>query len=276
MRRCLIILLGLVAFLAPLSEVRAHPLDAACLERAKTTPMDCQSQHDSHGPTSVGEAAFDRLAKMQGKFPKSKSVISPTAVQLSLRYLQFGFVHILPKGLDHILFVIAVFLGARTWRQIVLQVSAFTLAHSLTLALAALGLIAIPAAIVEPLIAISIAVLALENIFTTKPKPWHSVGRTAIIFGFGLVHGLGFADVLNELGFDQGAFLLSLIAFNVGVEGGQLCVIAIVAVPAILLRQVLAREDRPQLYETILIRPASALIALIAVWWAFERVFLTG
>ena len=109
--------------------------------------------------------------------------------------IALGFTHILPHGLDHILFVLGLFLLATNLRTLLLQVSAFTLAHSVTLGLALFEVVSVPAAIVEPLIALSIPYVAFENIVTTRLQPW----RLLLVFGFGLLHGLGFAEVLASL-----------------------------------------------------------------------------
>ena len=138
-------------------------------------------------------------------------------------YIPTGFDHIIPKGLDHILFVLGLFFLSTHLRPLLWQVSAFTLAHTITLALAALGYVTIPASIVEPLIALSIVYVAVENLYSRGLSPW----RPFIIFGFGLLHGLGFASVLAEFGLPDQSFIPALIGFNIGVEIGQLAVIAV-------------------------------------------------
>lgn len=150
-------------------------------------------------------------------------------------YIPVGFDHIVPKGLDHILFVLGLFFLAARFRPLLLQVSLFTVAHTITLALAALGytegletyfsenLGVEFIDIVEPLIALSIAYVAIENIFMKGISPW----RPFVIFVFGLLHGLGFASVLAEFGLPENTFVPALIGFNVGVEVGQLAVIAV-------------------------------------------------
>lgn len=144
--------------------------------------------------------------------------------QTFVDYIPVGFDHIIPKGLDHILFVLGLFfLSTQLW-PLLTQVSLFTLAHTITLALAALGHVTVPAAIVEPLIAASITYVAVENIFMKTLSPW----RPVVVFLFGLLHGLGFASVLGEFGLPEGAFLPALVGFNVGVELGQLAVIALI------------------------------------------------
>ncbi|HIO96698.1 MAG TPA: HupE/UreJ family protein, partial [Leucothrix sp.] len=137
-------------------------------------------------------------------------------------YLQVGFVHIVPKGLDHVLFVIGLFLLSTQLRPLLIQITSFTLAHSVTLALGIYGVVTVSPAIVEPLIAASIIYVAVENIYADKLSRW----RPLIIFLFGLLHGLGFASVLKEIGLASDNFVTGLIAFNIGVELGQLAVIA--------------------------------------------------
>ncbi|MCC1492648.1 HupE/UreJ family protein [Cognatishimia sp. F0-27] len=138
-------------------------------------------------------------------------------------YIPVGFDHIVPKGLDHILFVLGLFFLSSRLGTLIWQVSAFTLAHTVTLALGALGYVSVPAAIVEPIIAASIVYVAVENILSDKLHRW----RPVVIFVFGLLHGLGFASVLGEFGLPEGQFVPALLGFNLGVEFGQLTVIAI-------------------------------------------------
>jgi len=148
---------------------------------------------------------------------------APSGWQSFLRYIPVGFDHILPKGLDHILFVLGLFFLSVRMRPLVMQVSLFTLAHTITLALAALGYVNVPGNIVEPLIAASIVFIAVENIWAREISRW----RPFVIFGFGLLHGMGFASVLAEFGLPDQTFVPALIGFNVGVEIGQLAVIAV-------------------------------------------------
>jgi hypothetical protein len=145
-----------------------------------------------------------------------------TGLQAFASYVPVGFDHILPKGLDHILFVLGLFFLSTHLRPLIWQISAFTLAHTVTLALGALGWVSVPASIVEPLIAASITYVAIENIFTSGLHRW----RPLVIFGFGLLHGLGFASVLGEFGLPRDQFIPALVGFNIGVEIGQLTVIA--------------------------------------------------
>jgi hydrogenase/urease accessory protein HupE len=180
---------------------------------------------------------------------------------IAAQYLVLGFTHIVPHGLDHMLFVLGIFLLSRRLRQVLAQVSAFTVAHSITLALSMYGIVSISPDIVEPLIAVSIAYVAIENIFMTELKPW----RVALVFAFGLLHGMGFAGALKELGLPRSEFVTALITFNIGVEAGQLAVIG----AAFLL--VGWYCGRYQWYRRFVVVPASAMIACTAVYWTIER-----
>nr|WP_223274724.1 HupE/UreJ family protein [Tateyamaria sp. syn59] len=194
-------------------------------------------------------------------------------------YIPVGFDHILPKGLDHILFVLGLFFLSTRLAPLLWQVTAFTLAHTVTLALGALGIVKLPGSIVEPLIAASIVYVAIENIFARGLNPW----RPAIIFGFGLLHGLGFASVLGEFGLPEGQFIPALIGFNVGVEIGQLTVIALAAILLWLGVRAARMSDLEGQEETItdynvMFRAwsltGSLLIAVIAIYWVIERTLL--
>lgn len=177
-----------------------------------------------------------------------------------LGFLRYGFTHVLPEGLDHILFVLGLFLLSRSWKPVLTQVTAFTLAHSLTLGLAAAGMIKIPASIVEPIIALSIAAIAIENIFHPEYTRW----RLVIVLVFGSIHGLGFASGLAEKPIPQDSFLLALTGFNVGVEGAQLAVIGLAYAATFWVK------DEKE-YRRWIVIPASALIALAGLFWAYER-----
>jgi hydrogenase/urease accessory protein HupE len=181
-------------------------------------------------------------------------------------YLVSGFKHIIPLGLDHILFILCVFFLNTSLRRIILQATMFTLAHSITLGLAMYGLINPRPEYVEPLIAMSIVFLALENIFSKQVKPW----RLVMIFLFGLVHGMGFAGALSEQGMPQYAFANALIAFNVGVELGQLTIILVMY---LLVARTMAGQPW---YRSRVVIPSSLAIALVALYWTVERTFFAS
>ncbi|NKB50909.1 MAG: HupE/UreJ family protein [Rhizobiaceae bacterium] len=181
----------------------------------------------------------------------------------ALDYGLIGFTHILPKGLDHILFVLGLFLLNTNWRPLLVQVTAFTLAHSVTLAMGLYGVVNLSPAIVEPLIALSIVYVAVENIFTNRLHAW----RPVVVFLFGLLHGLGFAGILTEIGLPRSDFLLGLVAFNVGVEFGQLTVIALAFL-------VVGWFVGTSWYRSRITIPASIAIAVMGAWWFIERTML--
>ncbi|MDQ3050270.1 MAG: HupE/UreJ family protein [Bacteroidota bacterium] len=178
-------------------------------------------------------------------------------------YTWLGFLHIIPHGLDHILFVLSLFLLDSRLKPVILQASCFTVAHTVTLILSSKGIIEPPEKAIEIIISASIVFVALENIFIGTLKPW----RYFIIFVFGLIHGMGFATALNETGLPRNAFYTSLISFNVGVELGQ---IAVIMIAYFLVGKWFSHEVW---YKKRIVYPASALIALIACYWTFERIF---
>jgi hypothetical protein len=180
---------------------------------------------------------------------------------VAIVYMQLGFQHILPLGFDHILFVLSLFLLSPKLKPVLWQATAFTVAHSVTLGLAMYKIITPPANIIEPLIALSIMYVALENIFSPRLK----ASRIGVVFLFGLIHGLGFAGALSQLGLPQNAYLLSLIMFNVGVELGQLTIILLAW---FLLAKWFAHKPY---YRKVIVIPLSILIAAIACFWTIQR-----
>ncbi len=186
----------------------------------------------------------------------------PSIWRVMWDYMVIGFTHILPLGLDHILFVLGIFLLSLRLAPLFWQVTAFTIAHTITLGLSIYGLISLSPAIVEPLIAVSIVYVGVENILTRELKPW----RVVIVFLFGLLHGMGFAGVLSEIGLPEGEFLTALITFNIGVELGQLAVIALAFLCVGWFRH------QPWYRQRIVI-PGSLAISFVGAYWAIERVF---
>lgn len=181
----------------------------------------------------------------------------------AIMYLVLGFKHILPLGFDHILFVLSLFLLSPKLKPIIIQSTAFTIAHSVTLCLAAYNVINPPSRIIEPLIALSILYVALENIYSPRLKP----SRIGIVFLFGLVHGLGFAGALAEMGLPKNAYFISLVMFNVGVELGQL---AVILLAYFLLAKWFAHKPY---YRSRVVIPLSVVIVLVAAFWTIQRVF---
>ena len=176
-------------------------------------------------------------------------------------YVSVGFDHIVPQGLDHILFVLGLFFLSLHMRPLLMQVTAFTLAHTVTLALGAMNIIRLPAEIVEPLIAASIMYVGIENLVLRRMAPW----RPIVVFCFGLLHGLGFAAVLQDFGLGADNFVAKLIGFNVGVEIGQL---AVIATAWLVLAAFFGRFDW---YHRRIGAPVSVAIAMVAAFWVLER-----
>jgi hydrogenase/urease accessory protein HupE len=186
---------------------------------------------------------------------------APTIGATVTQYIMLGYEHILPKGLDHILFVLGLFLMSTRWRPLLAQVTAFTVAHSITLGLAIYGAVSLKSTIVEPLIAASIVYVAVENVLA---KEVHK-SRIAVVFCFGLLHGLGFAGVLRELGLPRSQFLPALLSFNLGVELGQLSVIAVAFLAVGWLGGRLW-------YRRWVVIPGSLVIAAVGLYWTVQRV----
>ncbi len=174
-----------------------------------------------------------------------------------------GFLHVLPLGWDHVLFVLGLFLMSRKLKPIILQVSAFTLAHTITLWLASAGIVTLPPHIVEPIIAASIVAVALENLVRQEYSHW----RLLVVFGFGLIHGLGFAGVMATRLDSTSSLVLGLLGINIGVELGQLAVILIAFLATCWITK---REN----YRKFVVIPGSILIALAGIWWVIERTLL--
>jgi hypothetical protein len=181
----------------------------------------------------------------------------------AILYLQLGFTHIIPLGFDHILFVLSLFLLSPKLKPVLWQATAFTVAHSITLGLAMFKVITPSPAVVEPIIALSIMYVALENIFSPRLKK----SRIGIVFLFGLVHGMGFANALGSLGLPQNSYLTSLIMFNVGVELGQL---AVILSAFFLFGKWLGNKPY---YRKVIVIPLSVLITIMAGYWTVERLF---
>ena len=178
-------------------------------------------------------------------------------------YLKLGFTHIIPEGLDHILFVVGLCLLSNKVKVILWQATAFTVAHSITLALSMKNIIVAPSAVVEPIIALSILFVAVENLLLTELKPW----RILLVFMFGLIHGLGFASSLNEIGLPRNKFVTSILSFNGGVELGQITVISAVFVLLVI------PFGKNKNYRKWVVAPLSVMIGLVALYWTIQRVF---
>ena len=223
------------------------------------------------GPSTIRIAADGKNAAysaslLEGQKSEPIAIDGPrqrSLVQTVLNYIGIGYVHILPRGVDHILFVVGLFLLSTRLHALVWQISAFTVAHTITLALGITGIVTVSASIVEPLIALSIVYVCVENILTQKLSRW----RPMVVFGFGLLHGLGFAGILKEIGLPENEFVAGLISFNVGVELGQLSVIAICF---ILVGFWFSKKDW---YRAYIVIPGSITIGSIGGWWFIERIF---
>ncbi len=243
-----------------LSPVFAVSLGGGSLEPRANNPGAGGETHDV-GASDAG-ARHDSDTTRAGPAPGAASRRTDRSgwADVFARFTRLGFEHILPGGPDHALFVLGLFLLSPTLRPVILQISAFTVAHTITLTLTSLNVIGLPSSIVEPAIAASIAFVGVENLCTTKVHAW----RSGVAFLFGLVHGMCVATAFNEAGFPAGQLVPSLAAFTVGVEGGHL---------AILFAAFLAlgwTAQKPW-YRTRVAIPLSLGISGIALVWFVQR-----
>ena len=195
------------------------------------------------------------------------SAPAPSVWSTMQRYLITGIEHIF-LGYDHIAFLVAIVLWARRLVPVIKVVTAFTIAHSITLSLAALQIVVIPSAILEPAIAASIIFVAVENFFSRNVD-----GRWKVTFAFGLIHGFGFAGALQEMGLPANAVVPALAAFNIGVEIGQVAIVSIVVPALILLDRLFAADRTKPVRAAALVYTLSAVITVLGSYWLVTRVF---
>jgi hypothetical protein len=189
------------------------------------------SGHTHLARVKVGGEVVERIARSSA--PTFEVAANPSVWAAAWRFLRFGVEHIF-KGYDHIAFLLALLLIGGRFRDLVAIVTSFTIAHSVTLAVAALGIFQPPSRWVESLIAASIVAVAAENLWVLRPAQGSTQRATAalrhrwrITFAFGLVHGFGFASALQDLALPRSALVAGLVSFNVGVEIGQLTIVAV-------------------------------------------------
>lgn len=207
-----------------------------------------------------------QVARLTPSSPTFVVAATPDMVTVASTYLKFGFAHIL-SGNDHLLFVLALLILVTSTRTLIWTITAFTVAHSITLAAAALGFVEFPQAPVEAVIALSIVFVASEIIHASYGRPGLTQRRPWVIaFTFGLLHGFGFAGALTEVGLPEHAVPLALLFFNVGVELGQLtfvgAILIVIALGKYLLRSPPAWIPTASAYT----------IGIIASFWTIERV----
>jgi hypothetical protein len=220
-------------------------------------------RYNLHAPVVPGTAPPGVSSPRGTSAPALDEHAAPTlmAVRSPLAFIRMGFEHIVPEGLDHILFVLGLFFLSPRIRPLLIQITCFTLAHSVTLALSARGVVSLPSSIIEPMIAASIALIAIENLRTQRVRSW----RLVIVFAFGLIHGLGFASAFAETLGTSSTPLGPVLLFNIGVECGQLAVIA-----AALLAVGWFRRKR--WYRPAIAIPASLAIAGVGLYWTVSRI----
>jgi hypothetical protein len=188
-------------------------------------------------------------------------LIAATASAVIPRYFASGFAHIAPDGFDHVLFILGLFFLSREFSVLLFQMTLFTLAHSLTLALSLYGFISVHKGIIDVAIALGVSLIAIENLLAKdKLRSW----RPWVVFAFGLFHGLGFAHSFAAAPLDPAEFLPALFSFNIGIECGQLAVLG-------LAYLVTFPMWKHAWYHTIVVRPVCIAIAAIGLLMAFQR-----
>ncbi len=202
-----------------------------------------------------------RKDQISEPFSLTEVFAEPATSKVILDYTEAGFLHIIPMGIDHILFILGIFLLGTRLKPLVWQATMFTLAHSMTLSLAMFNIVSLPPSIVEPLIALSIAYIAFENLYAHKLNN----SRLALVFFFGLLHGLGFASVLADFGMPDSAYATALISFNIGVEIGQLAILV-----AAYFSITVWFRDKEKFYHYVTV-PGSAMIGIIGLYWTWDR-----
>jgi len=224
----------------------AHPEDEFC-DQTMSDALLCSEL-----------AELDRTGANLSQLPHIELDRSP--VETLLLYVRLGVDHILPLGLDHLAFVLALILSASALRPLLIQISVFTVAHSVTLVLGVLNIVALSSLWVEAAIALSIAFVAIENLFIKTHLAW----RSLLIFCFGLLHGLGFAGALSDLGIPDRHFISALAGFNIGVEIAQL----LFGLVVFLLLHKLVKERH---FKRFVFIPGNCLVAMAGIYWLVER-----
>lgn len=227
----------------------SHPADELCFEEAMDVLLCAELAELDRSTTTSTNTNLPAINLDRSSF-----------ATFSL-YTRFGIEHILPFGLDHLAFLLALIISATALRSLLIQISVFTLAHSLTLVLGVMQLITLNALLVEVIIALSIVFVAFENLFVKYRLAWRSV----IVFVFGLLHGLGFADALSDMGLSDDHFVSGLIGFNIGVEIGQLLF-------GLVFFVVLHKLIKPHQFKRFIFVPGNCLIAIAGLYWLIERI----
>ncbi len=227
----------------------AHPEDDFCND-VEMDPLLCAQL-----------AELDKPAESKNNLALPEIKLDRSPLETAILYIKLGVDHIIPFGLDHLAFVLALLLSSSAFRPLLIQISLFTLAHSVTLALGVLGILVLEGTWVEVAIALSIVFVAIENIFFKSLKFW----RPLIVFCFGLLHGLGFAGALSELGIPDDHFISALVGFNLGVEIGQLGF-------ALVIFALLVKWLKKAWYNRFVVIPGSLMIALVGAFWVLERI----
>ncbi len=261
--RCLLGWFILISIFGGLPTSLAHEIIPRALQDYVVT-------HPNATPAEIQEFAASQSPEFAGKYKNGAEILAiirndkTSLIDNMYDFFKLWVWHILSWP-DHILFVLSLLLVFVSWKEILKLTWVFTLAHSITLILAWTGILVLSSRIVEPIIAFSIAYVAFTSVYLQSWWFfWKSKSKMFAIFFFGLIHGLGFAGLLREINIPQDKFISSLLAFNLGIEGGQLTIVWMAFLFIYFLKDL-------KIYE-ILIKIFSTLIIIIAIYWFFQRI----
>ncbi len=228
------------------------------------------TEHPNATPEEIKKFADEQAPEFANKFRDGAEILkmardqNTTFLDNIFDFFKLGIKHIL-SGPDHILFVLSILLVFVSWLDILKLTTTFTIAHSITLILAGTGILTLSSSIVEPMIALSIAYVAISTVFFKRYKfIGENRGKIAAVFFFGLFHGLGFAGLLKEIKVPDNRFVSSLLSFNLGIEAGQIVIVAL-AFPLIYF-------FRNRVWYPKAIKIFSIIIALTAIFWFIQRI----
>ncbi|MEM5515462.1 HupE/UreJ family protein [Henriciella sp. AS95] len=266
-RAGLALVLGLLALSLFQQLAAAHPADEFCTPGGGLDPELCRALSEMDR-SSTADGTIETAQPTQYSGMENVD-LDRSGFETFFVYVSGGVRHILPGGYDHILFILAIFLASPRMKPLLIQISCFTVAHTITLAVVAAGVFDPDPDIVEPLIAGTIAIAAFENILFGRMTRL----RPILVFAFGLIHGMGFADYFLSQGLPDGMFWTALIGFNIGVEIGQLAVVGLAFAASLYFRGVLKQASRMDLYRPMIVIPVSLAIGVTGLVWTLQRLY---
>jgi hydrogenase/urease accessory protein HupE len=261
MKKFLTGLLFAFVFLLPNVGIAHSVLPEAYIEFSEANPKYSDAQFEAFAEANPElRADEDFMDHINTVREPSKSWLANVR-----EFVRLGIIHIL-EGTDHILFVLSILLIYTTFKREVLLLTVFTVAHSISLIIAGSGILTLPSRIVEPVVALSITYMAITSVFLTRYKAFRAHGnKVSTVFIFGLFHGLGFAGLLKNIQIPDDKYISSLLSFNIGIELGQLAIVAAILPFIYLFRK---KKWYPKAVKVV-----AVIIAIIGLLWGFQRIF---